>query len=221
VSQELERDRKNLDVIYLVSRELARHLDLPEVLRRTMELLVEALHASGGSIAVLGEDGQLLDAAVAVGGEIISNATRQLAPALKQGLAGWVLTNGKAALLADTQNDPRWIPPDPKMTPTYTHMSQPTRSAVSAPLSGREGVVGVITLVHPTAGHFQEDGLRLLSATAETVGLAVENALLFTSERQRRARLHADGSGPHDQRHPRTGEGFFPHPGPALPPDPV
>jgi PAS domain S-box-containing protein len=182
----MERDRRHLEVIYLVSRELARHLDLPEVLRRTLELMVESLNASGGSIAVLGTDGHPLDAAVAVGGEIIANATQQLAPALKQGLAGWVLTNGKAALVEDTQNDPRWIPADPKKIPTYAHMSQPTRSAVSAPLLGREGVVGVLTMVHPEAGHFSQEDLRLLSATAETVGLAVENALLFTSERERR-----------------------------------
>lgn len=186
MSKELERDRRHLEVIYLVSRELARHLDLPDVLNRTLVLLVEALNASGGSIAVQGGDGHLLDAAVAVGGEIIPNATQQMAPALKQGLAGWVLANGKDALLEDTQNDPRWIPADPKMVPTYAHMTQPTRSAVSAPLLGREGVVGVITLVHPEPGHFNAEGLRLLSATAETVGLAVENALLFTSEHQRR-----------------------------------
>jgi PAS domain S-box-containing protein len=186
LNREPERDRSHLEVIYLVSRELARHLDLSTVLSRTLELLLEALNASGGSIAVLGEGGRLLDASVAVGGRIIPNATQQLAPALKQGLAGWVLANGKPALLEDTQNDPRWIPADPKKVPTYTHMSQPTRSAVSAPLLGREGVVGVITLVHPSLAHFNAEDLRLLSAAAETVGLAVENALLYTSERQRR-----------------------------------
>jgi NtrC-family two-component system sensor histidine kinase KinB len=181
-----DRDRRHLEVIYHLNRELARHLDLSEVLSHTLELTVESLNASGGSIAVLGEGGKVQDAAVAVGGSIIPKAVPQLAPVLRQGLAGWVLSNGKVALVEDTQNDPRWIPSDPTAVPVHTHVSQPTRSAVSAPLLGREGVVGVITLVHPSPSHFSGEDLQLLSAIAETVGLAVENARLFTLEHQRR-----------------------------------
>jgi NtrC-family two-component system sensor histidine kinase KinB len=186
VNLESGRDRQHLEVIYHLSRELARHLDLSEVLNRTLELTVESLNASGGSIAVLGEGGKLLDASVAVGGSIIPKAVQQLAPVLRQGLAGWVLSNGKVALVEDTQNDPRWMPSDPNIVPVHTHVSQPTRSAVSAPLLGREGVVGIITLVHPSPSHFSSEDLKLLSAIAETVGLAVENARLFTLEHQRR-----------------------------------
>jgi NtrC-family two-component system sensor histidine kinase KinB len=186
VNVEGGRVGRHLEVIYHINRELARHLDLSEVLSRTLELIVQSLNATGGSIAVLGEGGKLQDASMAVGGTIIPKAVHQLGPALRQGLAGWVLSNGKVALVEDTKNDPRWIPADPKLIPTHTHASQPTRSAVSAPLLGREGVVGVITLVHTSTGHFSADDLRLLAAIAETVGLAVENARLFTSEHQRR-----------------------------------
>jgi NtrC-family two-component system sensor histidine kinase KinB len=186
VNVESGRVGRHLEVIYHLSRELARHLDLSEVLSRTLELMVESLNATGGSIAVIGEDGDLQDASMAVGGAIIPKAVIQLAPALRQGLAGWVLSNGKVALVEDTHNDPRWIPTDPQHVPA-THAASPTRSAVSAPLLGREEVVvGVITLVHTSTGHFSSDDLRLLAAIAETVGLAVENARLFTSERQRR-----------------------------------
>ncbi|MGB7537238.1 MAG: GAF domain-containing protein [Anaerolineales bacterium] len=177
---------RHLEVIYHLNRELARHLDLSEVLSRTLELLVQSLNATGGSIAVIGEDGNLLDASMAVGGSIIPKAVPQLAPALRLGLAGWVLSNGKVALVEDTQNDPRWIPTDPQQVPARTQAAHHTRSAVSAPLLGRQGVVGVITLVHSSTNHFSSDDLRLLAAIAETVGLAVENARLFTSEHQRR-----------------------------------
>jgi NtrC-family two-component system sensor histidine kinase KinB len=186
VNVESGRVGRHLEVIYHLNRELARHLDLSEVLSRTLELLVQSLNAAGGSIAVIGQDGNLLDASMAVGGAIIPKAVQQLAPALRQGLAGWVLANGKVALVEDTQNDPRWIPADPHHAPARTQSAHPTRSAVSAPLLGRQGVVGVITLVDASANHFSSEDLRLLAATAETVGLAVENARLFTSEHQRR-----------------------------------
>jgi two-component system, NtrC family, sensor histidine kinase KinB len=186
VDLKTERERHHLEVIYLVSRELARHLDISGVLTRTLEVLVEALNASGGSVAVLGEGVNVIDAAVAVGGEIIPHAMAQLSPVMRQGLAGWVLNNGRSAMVEDTQTDPRWIPSDPNLVPTYVHVTNPTRSAVSVPLQGRGGVVGVITLAHFEPGHFTAEDLRLLSATAETVGLAVENARLFTAEHQRR-----------------------------------
>jgi len=184
VNVEGGRVGRHLEVIYHLNRELARHLDLSEVLSRTLELLVQSLNATGGSIAVLGESGKLQDACMAVGGSIIPRAVQQMEPVLRQGLAGWVLSNGKVALVEDTQNDPRWIPADKKSAPAHT--ASPTRSAVSAPLLGREGVVGVITLVHTSTNHFSADDLRLLASIAETVGLAVENARLFTSEHQRR-----------------------------------
>lgn len=177
---------RHLEVIYHINRELAHYLDLSEVLSRTLELLVQSLNATGGSVAVLGEGGKLQDAAMAVGGKIIPKAAKQLEPVLRQGLAGWVLANGKVALVEDTQKDPRWTPADPKAAAAHPKTSQPTRSAVSAPLLGREGVVGVITLVHTSISHFSSEDLRLLAAIAETVGLAVENARLFTAEHQRR-----------------------------------
>ena len=101
---------RHLEVIYHINRELARHLDLSEVLSQTLELLVQSLNATGGSIAVLSEGGKLQDASMAVGGKIIPQAAKQMEAVIRQGLAGWVLSNGKVALVEDTQNDPRWIP---------------------------------------------------------------------------------------------------------------
>jgi two-component system, NtrC family, sensor histidine kinase KinB len=184
--QSINRDNHHLEIIYLVSRELALHLEVSGVLTRTLEVLVGALNASGGSVAILGEDGKLQDASVAVGGVIIPHATAQLSPVIRQGLAGWVLSHGQSVIVEDTQKDPRWIPSDPKLVPTYEHMENPTRSALSVPLLGRDGVVGVITLGHFDPGHFTIEDQRLLYATAETVGLAIENARLYTAEHQRR-----------------------------------
>jgi PAS domain S-box-containing protein len=180
------RERIHLDVLYHISRELAGHLELSEVLTRTLQLIQKALNASGGSVAVLDEEGTLVDAALAVGGTIHPNVSQQLAPVLSLGLAGWVISNGRPALVADTQTDPRWIPSEPNVYRATQTTALPTRSAISAPLPGREGVVGVITLVHPDPDHFAAEDLRLLQTIAEHVGLAVENARLFASERERR-----------------------------------
>jgi diguanylate cyclase (GGDEF)-like protein len=53
------------------------------------------------------------------------------------------------------------------------------RSAVSVPLEGLQGVVGVLTLYHSDPDAYTADHLRILLAISSKVALSVENALAF------------------------------------------
>jgi putative nucleotidyltransferase with HDIG domain len=54
------------------------------------------------------------------------------------------------------------------------------RSALCAPMQGREGVIGMILATHHEGGfEFQEQQIRLLTAVGQTVGTALENHRLF------------------------------------------
>jgi diguanylate cyclase (GGDEF)-like protein len=53
------------------------------------------------------------------------------------------------------------------------------QSAVSVPLEGLNGVVGVMTLYHAERDIYTSDHLRILLAISSKVALSVENALLF------------------------------------------
>jgi signal transduction histidine kinase/sugar-specific transcriptional regulator TrmB len=63
-----------------------------------------------------------------------------------------------------------------------------SRSAISVPLSARDRIVGVLTLVHPEEGVLTEEDLALLRVIADQAGIAVENARLFTQTDQALAR---------------------------------
>src|SRR5207248_3676110 len=52
-------------------------------------------------------------------------------------------------------------------------------SAISVPLEGLAGVVGVLTLYHSERDAYTADHLRILLAISSKVALSVENALAF------------------------------------------
>jgi diguanylate cyclase (GGDEF)-like protein len=87
------------------------------------------------------------------------------------GLSGWVAANRKSILNGDPTTEPGY-------TDDPAHV-QPLRSAISVPLEGLQGVVGVLTLYNTEADSYTPDHLRILMAISNKVALSVENALAF------------------------------------------
>ncbi len=85
-----------------------------------------------------------------------------------EGLSGWVAENQKPIVNGN-----------PGVEPGY--QDDPTRcglkSALSVPLAGLSGVVGVLTLYQAERNGFTKDHLRILLAVASKVGRTLENAL--------------------------------------------
>jgi PAS domain S-box-containing protein len=183
LSQEQDRTKALLELLYNVSREVATALDLRTVLQR---VLYEAMQNVGGercSIVVLDDAGKAVDATIVYGKEVHEHTTQQLRDTMERGLAGWVIRNRKGVLILDTSKDDRWLMrPDDAMDRTGL------KSAICVPLLAREQLVGVLTLVHPAPNAFSEEQFDLMQAIADQVGIAVLNARLYT-ESQRQARV--------------------------------
>ncbi|MEE8568330.1 MAG: GAF domain-containing protein [Anaerolineales bacterium] len=179
-SNAMERDRASLELLYSISRELAAQLDLSELLPRVLQLTLEEVGAHSGSIIVLDEKGTLTEGAAAYNGQVLENSTRRLVDPFERGLAGWVFEHRQAAFVPSTHDDDRWL------RQPGNEFDDLSRSAISVPLVARDRVVGVLTMVHPNAGHFGEEGMTLLQAIADQAGIAVERARLFTAEQKRR-----------------------------------
>jgi diguanylate cyclase (GGDEF)-like protein/putative nucleotidyltransferase with HDIG domain len=88
---------------------------------------------------------------------------------LGQGLSGWVAENGKAIVNGNPSVEPGYLQ-DPTRFSTL-------RSALSVPLRGIDGIMGVLTLYHNSADAFNADHLRILMAISTKAGLTIENAL--------------------------------------------
>jgi PAS domain S-box-containing protein len=183
LSQEQDRTKALLELLYNVSREVATALDLRTVLQR---VLYEAMQNVGGercSIVVLDDAGKAVDATIVYGKQVHEHITQQMRDTMERGLAGWVIRNRKGVLILDTSKDERWL-----MRPDDAMDRSGLKSAICVPLLAREQLVGVLTLVHPAPNAFSQEQFDLMQAIADQVGIAVLNARLYT-ESQRQARV--------------------------------
>jgi len=155
-------------------------LDLRQLLQHILQLTLETVGAPSGSILVLTDQGRVQEGALAYEGKVHDHTAEQLADTFERGLAGWVVEHREPALVRRTADDPRWL-----RRPEHEAEGE-SRSALSVPLMTRVRIVGVLTLVHPEPGRFNEEDLELLSAIADQAGIAVENARLFSAEQERR-----------------------------------
>ncbi|HEU0292477.1 MAG TPA: GAF domain-containing protein [Anaerolineales bacterium] len=182
-SQEPDRTKALLELLYHVSRELATALDLRTVLQR---VLYEAIQNVGGercSVVVLDDAGKAVDATIVYGTQVHEHTTQQMRDTVERGLAGWVIRNRKGVYVPDTSKDERWL-----MRPDDAVDKTGAKSAICVPLLARERLVGVLTLVHGKPETFHEEQLDLMQAIADQAGVAVLNARLYT-ESQRQARV--------------------------------
>ncbi len=175
--------RASLELLYHISRELASALDLRTVLQSVLTLSLANVGGERGSIVVLDDRGQPVDAAIVYGKRIHNHTTQQLRDIVERGMAGWVVRNGKAVLVSDTSRDERWL----RRPDDAVDRSGP-KSAICVPLLARERLVGVLTVVHPVPGTFNEDHLALIQAIADQAGIAILNGRLY-DESQRQARV--------------------------------
>ena len=175
--------RESLELLYHVIRELTAALDLNTVLKRVLFLSMQRVGATSGSIIVLDDKGRPVESATITGEHYQSNTTQRLRATLEHGLAGWVVRNRQAALVLDTDHDPRWLKHN--YPEGYTQIP---KSAVSAPLFTHDHVVGVITLIHPQINAFTSAQLSLVQAIADQASIAILNARLY-AESQRQAKV--------------------------------
>jgi len=178
-----DQARSSLELLYHISRELASALDLRTLLQRVLFLSLGSVGGERGSIIVLDDRGQPVDAAIVYGSRLHSHSTQQLRDTMDKGLAGWVMRNRKAVLLPDTSRDERWL-----RRPDDAVNRSGAKSAICVPLLARERLVGMLTLVHPTPGSYTDEHLALMQAIADQAGVAILNARLY-AESQRQARV--------------------------------
>ncbi len=87
------------------------------------------------------------------------------------GLSGWVAQNEKPIVNGNPSVEPGYLN-DPTKFSTL-------RSALAVPLSGLNGVVGVMSLYRSEKDAFSQDDLRVLLAISAKIAISIENALKY------------------------------------------
>jgi PAS domain S-box-containing protein len=172
-------EKSRMELLYDVGRCLNASLNLSEVLRNSLSLITSRLEAQRGSILFtdpdLAEHNTLTIAAIP---EAVFSPGRE---AVEESLASWVVEYEEGTIVFDTQKDERW--------PAYPGEEQPVRSAICLPLKERGRVIGVLILVHPQPGYFNEEHRELLNSIADQISSTVERLWLYEETVRARERL--------------------------------
>jgi HD-GYP domain-containing protein (c-di-GMP phosphodiesterase class II) len=151
-------------------------LDTREIRKRAIEAATHLLHAETGSLLLVDPDSGELFFEVALGekGEILKEIRLQKG----EGIAGWVAQTGEALIIHDVQQDRRFF------RGADDKSSFQTRNMVCVPVRSREKVIGVLEAINRKDGSFDEDDLETLTALANQVAVAIENARLYEELRE-------------------------------------
>ncbi len=88
-----------------------------------------------------------------------------------EGVAGWVLKEGKALILEDVNQEPRFIRPN--------GFGKRVRSLICHPVRERDQVVGVFNLSHSKRGAFNEETKAVSAYISQQLGAALTSARFF------------------------------------------
>ncbi len=159
--------RQEFQKLHEFTRDIGNSLSLSD----TMSLVASRLKTliSFDALAVYGLEGDVLVAhhASGIDAELFSG----LAIPVGEGLAGWVAENRTPMLNGNPSVETGYLRDASKFSLL--------RSALSVPLNGLSGVVGVLTLYRKDVEAFSNDDLRIVLAVASKVGMTIENARTF------------------------------------------
>jgi class 3 adenylate cyclase len=158
-----------IEALHGFAQHIADAPDLHTLLRSALLAAARLTGARHATVLLLDDQAQNIRYRVALDSDNLAPLELIAKPMMRRGLVGWVARERAPALIADTEQDSRWLP-----GPGLGDL----RSAIVAPLLLGSRMLGMITLGHETPGHFSNEHLRLLEVFCATVALAVEHAQL-------------------------------------------
>ena len=173
---------EQLTFLHETSQALTSTLDLRRVLDNTMELATKILDAQASTLMLIDEESKELVFDIPYGEK--RELLRSYRMSMDEGIAGWVATQGKPAIVNEAATDQRFS----KGTDVRTGFL--TQSVICVPLQIKDRTIGVLEALNKVSSEgFNEDDLRLLSTLAAQAASAIENASLYRSLSEERDKL--------------------------------
>src|SRR5215218_5555027 len=137
-----------IEALHSFAQHIADASDLGELLRSALLAATRLTGAQHATALLLDDQAQHIRFRVALDSGNLAPLELVAKPMMQRGLAGWVARERMAALIADTEQDARWLPGPG---------SGDLRSAIVAPLLLGARMLGMITLGHETPDHFSNE----------------------------------------------------------------
>ncbi len=168
---ELKQHDKTLEILFEIDRVVSQSLYLDDLLREAITKTIQVTSSDAGWIYLLEEDGETLSLKTYEG---ISQELAQAASKLKmgQGVSGMAVEAGKPVIM-DIENYPY-----EDILPLM--VKDNITSLAGIPLVAKGKVLGAMTLSNSSHRIFSSDDIEVLSSIGIQIGVAVENARLYS-----------------------------------------
>lgn len=150
-------------------------LILKTTLKNTVEILAKYTGADEGSIFLIDEDGVIIESILARGPVTRDIKDSLISKVLDDGLAGWTLRHRQIGIIYDAIADDRWV--------QLPNQPYKVRSALAVPLIYGVNLIGIITLTHAQANHFDEVTATMMQYSMESIAAIILNAQLHAEYR--------------------------------------
>lgn len=177
LEREIQARDRALEALNEVAATASMTLDVDEVLRRALALALEVVGVEAGAITVLDEATNELVFRVQQGWRVHDFVAQAVRVPADKGLAGQAVATGQPVVTGDVTNDPRLAVPE--------FRGEGIQAMALAPMRARGRVLGVLSVMSYTAYPFTHDEVVVISAIADQIGVALDNARLFDDARRR------------------------------------
>ena len=158
-------------------------MDVDEVLRRALALALEVVDVEAGAISVLDAATNELIFRVQQGWRVHDFVAQSVRVPADQGLSGMVVTTGQPVVTGDVSRDLRVV--------IEEFRREGIQAMALAPMRARGRVLGVLGVMNYTPREFSPEEVTVVSAIADQIGIALDNARLLDEARQRVKELSA------------------------------
>ncbi len=179
-TDELQQERDRLDMLYRITAELARTLDMERVLTRALETVATAVNAHEGVIMLIDPLTDRLMPRAALHADIAAITDGETEHPAGM-LARWLLENNTLLIANNLREEPYWNANMPG--------AEEWQSALAVLLESNDDPQGVLILLNRDTKAFTETQLKLVMAAANQVAAAINNADLYHLIRDQAERL--------------------------------
>jgi diguanylate cyclase (GGDEF)-like protein len=166
-----------LAVLFDAGQAVLSTFDLDEVLQRILAIARDYFHLPNVAILLLDRDAQQLCVRSQIGWDPGKDTIRL---GYHEGLTGAAVLKKRPVYASDVSLDAR-----------YVCAAQSTRSELAIPLMVRDEVVGVLDCQSDCLDYFDPETVELLTLFSTQASIALQNARLYSLERQRARQLEA------------------------------
>ncbi|MBI1737032.1 MAG: GAF domain-containing protein [Candidatus Rokubacteria bacterium] len=165
---------RHLKILHTVAETVSRSLDVDEVIRTALDALTHVTGHETSSLHLLSPDGQTL----------YLHGERGLSPSLREvnrqlpigdGVIGRVAATGETFYVPDAASSPHTFAPARAVV-----QRERIRGFVCVPIHSRGRILGTLSLGRQVQAPFNEHEVALLEATADQIGIALDNARLYS-----------------------------------------